>query len=56
MTPHTRPETTPAPDVVVPTSDLTPAEAWEVLVEGNRRFVAGASRATRTRTPSAAAG
>lgn len=41
MTPHTRPETTPAPDVVVPTSDLTPAEAWEVLVEGNRRFVAG---------------
>ena len=55
MTPHTRPETTPAPDVVVPTSDLTPAEAWEVLAEGNRRFVA-ASRATRTRTPSAAAG
>ena len=41
MTPHTRPETTPAPDVVVPTSDLTPAEAWEVLAEGNRRFVAG---------------
>ena len=41
MTPHTRPETTPTPDVVVPTSGLTPAEAWEVLAEGNRRFVAG---------------